>query len=90
MTIIITNISDYRGGTYQKGPQTYQVRINQKVISEFKTSEFIPVNAKHSGLAFVLEQAAKSVQDPNRIEKQQEDEFLAAITNELQQLRKKS
>ena len=73
MAIIIHNIS---GDNFDyTGINQYQVRINNRFISEFQ-------HTRSDGLAECLRLAAKAVEDPMRVEKINEYKMLVAMLDE--------
>lgn len=76
MSIIISNITEQKGGVYGQGLQHYVVKINTKVIAEY-THQF------RDGLAICLQKASVAVADPHRLEVQNENAFLESLTKQL-------
>lgn len=76
MSVIIQNISQDKGIDYGTGMQHYVLRINNKIIAYFEHNF-------SDGLSVCLQKAALAAADPNRHEKQVENELLMAILKGL-------
>ena len=73
MPIIIENITDV---PTSKGSNKYRIRVNQKVIAEF-------YHMREEGISECLRRAAEACEDPNRIERIDEMEFLTALLDDI-------
>jgi len=73
MPIIIENITDV---PTSKGSNKYRIRVNQKVIAEF-------YHMREEGIAECLRRASEACEDPKRIERIDEMEFLDVLLNDI-------
>jgi hypothetical protein len=69
MPIIIENITDV---PTSQGSNQYRIRVNQKVIAEFS-------HMREQGIAECLRRAAEACEDPKRIERIDDYEFIRQL-----------
>lgn len=73
MSIVIQNITERDGlGKYGSGVQSYELRINRKVIAKF-------IHTFEAGLGACLQAAAKAADDPERIEVQDDMDLIRTL-----------